>query len=380
MRDRLRWGLIGGGEGSQIGDAHRIAARIDGMIDLTAAALDADPERGKAYARSLGVVPDRAYGTWQAMLAGEKDRPDRLDFVTVATPNATHFDISKAFIENGFHVLCEKPLTMKHEEAAELLELADRHKGLLSVNFGYSGYPMVREARTMVEQGDLGKVRLVVAEFAHGFHADAADADNPRIRWRYDPEQAGESSVLADAGIHALHMIGYVLSQPIEAISADFISHVDGRELEDDAALNVRYSGGTVGRLWTSAIAVGQFHGLNIRIFGEKGGLRWHQEAPSQLFWTPVGQPTVVIERGHPNTGQASRDSSRIAIGHAEGMLVAFANIYRDLASVIRTEDEAARADYLARLPTGAAGAEMVAAVAAAARSARANGAWQDLT
>ncbi|MCP4381654.1 MAG: Gfo/Idh/MocA family oxidoreductase [Hyphomicrobiales bacterium] len=375
----LRWGLVGGGEGSQIGDAHRIAARIDGQISLSAGALDVDPSRGRAFAQTLGVAPDRAYGDWREMLEGERSRPDRVELVTVATPNATHFEIAAAFLENGFHVLCEKPMTMDPKDAETLLEIARRKDRVLAVNFGYSGYPMVREARAMVARGDLGRVRLAVAEFAHGFHADAADADNPRVRWRYDPAQAGVSSVVADCGIHALHMIGYVTGQRIEAISAHFASLVGDRALEDDASLSLRYSNGTIGRLWTSAVAIGQMHGLNLRIFGEKGGLRWHQEAPNQLFWTPLNQSTVVVERGMPNASDVARAASRITIGHTEGMLVAFANIYRDLHHAIGSDSPADRQLALDHIPLGIAGAEMVAAVDAAARSAGQDGAWVDL-
>lgn len=376
MGEVLRWGLVGGGEGSQIGDAHRIAARIDGLIDFSAGALDADPARGRAFAERLGIAPDRAYGSWQEMLEGERSRPDRVDLVTVATPNSTHFEIASQFLENGFHVLCEKPMTMNPTEAESLLETARRNERLLAVNFGYSGYPMVREARAMIARGDLGKVRLVVAEFAHGFHADAADADNPRVRWRYDPAQAGVSSVVADCGIHALHMIGYVTGQRIEELSAHFASLVGDRVLEDDASLTLRYSGGTTARLWTSAVAVGQMHGLNLRIFGEKGGLRWHQEAPNQLFWTPLNQSTVIVERGMPQASDAARDASRITIGHTEGLLVAFANLYRDLHKAVKSDTPAERQLFLDRLPLGTAGAEMVAAVDAAARSAGQDGAW----
>ncbi|MGP1397686.1 MAG: Gfo/Idh/MocA family protein [Inquilinaceae bacterium] len=379
MTDRIPWGLIGGGEGSQIGDAHRIAARLDGLFTLSAGALDADPDRGRAYAASLGVDKDRAYGSWQEMLAGEQARDDRIRLVTVATPNATHFEIARAFLEAGIHVLCEKPMTMDEDEAQALLETARRADRLLAVNFGYSGYPMVRQARSMVSNGDLGRIRLVMAEFAHGFHADAADASNARIRWRYDPAQAGVSSVLADCGIHALHMIGFVTGQSVASLSAQFESLVPGRVLEDDAIVSLRYGDGMRGRLWTSAIAVGQMHGLNVRIFGEKGGLRWHQEQPSQLFWTPVGGALSVLERGSAGLSDDADQATRITVGHAEGMLVAFANLYRDLHTAIAAPDASAREAALARLPLGAAGAEMVAVVHAAAASAKRDGAWIDL-
>lgn len=379
MRQQLGWGLIGGGEASQIGGAHRIAARLDDLFQLRAGALDIDPERARAFAAEIGIAEDRAYGSWQDMLAGEASRDDRIDLVTVATPNATHFEISKAFLEAGFHVLCEKPMTMTVEEALALQQVARDAGQLLAVNFGYSGYPMVRQARAMVENGDLGRIRLVMAEFAHGFHADAADADNPRLRWRYDPDQAGVSSVLADAGIHALHMIGFVTGQAIERLSAEFHSHVGGRKLEDDAHLSLVYSGGTRARLWTSAIAVGQMHGLNIRVFGEKGGLAWRQEQPEQLAWTPLDGRTEILERGGDGLYPSAAAGSRIAIGHPEGLLVAFANLYRDIHTAINTGPASPAALAASLVPSADDGVEMVRAVHAAARSAAGEGRWVDV-
>jgi predicted dehydrogenase len=379
MRQQLGWGLIGGGKGSQIGGAHRIAARLDDLFELRAGALDVDAGRARSFGAEIGIAEDRAYGSWQDMLAGETSRGDRIDLVTVATPNATHFEISRAFLEAGFHVLCEKPMTMTVEEALALQQIARDCGRLLAVNFGYSGYPMVRQAKAIVENGDLGRVRLVMAEFAHGFHADAADADNPRLRWRYDPDQAGVSSVLADAGIHALHMIGFVTGQTIDRLSAEFHSHVEGRELEDDALLSLAYSGGARARLWTSAIAVGQMHGLNIRIFGEKGSLAWRQEQPNQLAWTPLNGRSEILERGGNGLYPPAADGSRIAVGHPEGLLVAFANLYRDIHTAINAGTIAPDALAASLVPSADDGVEMVRAVHAAACSAAGDGAWIDI-
>lgn len=373
MHQQLAWGLIGGGEGSQIGGAHRIAARLDDLLALKAGALDVDPDKARQFGVSVGIVPDRAYGSWQNMLAGESARQDRVNLVTVATPNATHFEIAGAFLDHGFHVLCEKPMTISVEQSEALRAKAEQTGRLLAVNFGYTGYPMVRQARAMVEAGELGHIRLVIAEFAHGFHA-GRDGDNPRIRWRYDPAEAGVSSVLADAGIHALHMIGFVTGQRIENLSAEFCSLVPGRVLEDDAALSLVYNGGTHARLWTSAIAVGQMHGLNFRVFGEKGGLAWRQEQPNQLAWTPLGGQTRTLERGDPALHSSAAVGSRIAVGHPEGMLVAFANLYRDIHAAILAGQVSEAALAGTFVPTAADGLEMVRAVHAAARSARRNG------
>ena len=293
------------------------------------------------------------------------------------TPRIT--PITKAFIEAGIDVLCEKPLTTTIEDAEDIVRTAKALDRIVAVNYGYSGYALVRHMRAMVARGDLGKIRVVVAEFAYGHHADAADADNPRVRWRYDPKLAGISSVVADAGIHALHMASFVTGQSIDRVSADFASTVAGRELEDDALVAFRMSGGTVGRLWASAVALGRMHGLTLQVYGEKGGLRWEQERPNQLAYTALREPTRIIERGGPGLSPEADRASRVTIGHAEGFFGAFGNIYADLAEVIRARREGRKPDPLAlSFPTGEDGLRSVAVVGAAARSAKAGGAWTD--
>ena len=374
---KLTWGLIGGGAGSQIGPAHRLGARVDGLFDFAAGALDHRPEEGRAFGRSLGLAPDRAYGDWREMLAGETARPDRIDLVTVATPNATHFEITRAFLDAGFDVLCEKPMTMTVAEGEEIVRLARRTGRICAVNYGYTGYALVRQMRAMVARGDLGAVRMVVAEFAHGHHADAADADNPRVRWRYDPAQAGVSAQFADCGIHALHMASFVLNQQAARLSADIVSCIPSRVLEDDAQVNLRFDSGAVGRLWTSSIALGRQHGLTLQVFGEKGGLRWAQEQPNQLFWTPLGGRLQVIERGEAGLSPEAERASRVTVGHAEGMPLAFANIYKDLAEAIAARKQGRAADPAADLfPRAEDGLRSMAAVHAVAESGAAGGVW----
>lgn len=378
--NKLTWGMIGGGEGSQIGGAHRVAAGLDGAFSFCAGALDIDAAKGRGFAIRLGAAADRAYGDWREMLEGESNRPDPVDLITVATPNNTHFEITKAFLQAGFNVLCEKPMTTTVAEAEEIVAVARQAGRLCAVNYGYSGYPLVRQMRAMVAGGELGAVRLVVAEFAHGFHADAADADNPRVRWRYDPAQAGVSSVVADCGSHALHMACFVTGQTVTKLSADFASCLDGRALEDDALIAFRMNGGTVGRLWTSAVAVGRMHGLTLQVFGEKGGLRWAQEQPNQLIWTPLNESSRILERGAAGLSPAAQSASRLAIGHTEGMFAAFANLYADLADAIRAQKEgrSMAADAFA-CPTAEDGLHSVAAIHAAAASAKSGGAWVEL-
>jgi predicted dehydrogenase len=376
---RLNWGLIGGGEGSQIGPAHRLGAGLDGEFAFVAGALDHRPEAGRDYGHRLGLASDRAYGDWREMLEGERRRDDRIDLVTVATPNATHFEITKAFLEGGFNVLCEKPMTMTVEEGEAIVRIAKGTGRICAVNYGYTGYSLVRHMKAMVARGDLGRVRLVVAEFAHGHHADAEDADNPRVRWRYDPAQAGVSAQFADCGIHALHMASFVTGQEVETLCADTVSCIPSRVLEDDAQMNFRMDGGTVGRLWTSSVALGRQHGLTLQVFGERGGLRWAQEQPNQLYWMPLRGRLTVIERGEAGLSPEADRTSRVTIGHAEGMPLAFANIYKDLAEAIRAQKEGRSMDPAADLyPRAEDGLRSMAAVFAVAESGKAKGAWVD--
>ena len=377
--EKLKWGLIGGGEGSQIGPAHRLGSGLDALFEFTAGALDHRPEAGREYAQRLGLQKDRAYGDWKEMLDGEKGRKDRVDLVTVATPNSTHFEITKSFLEAGFHVLCEKPMTMTVQEAEDIVRISEKSGQICAVNYGYSGYSLVRHMRAMVARGDLGDIRLVKAEFAHGHHADAADADNPRVRWRYDPAQIGVSAQFADCGIHAMHMASFVTGQEVTTLSADTVSCIPVRALEDDAMVNFRMDKGTVGRLWTSSIALGRQHGLTLQVFGEKGGLSWAQEQPNQLYWMPLNGRLETIERGEVNLSPEADQSTRVTIGHAEGMPLAFANIYRDLAEAIFGKKECRPIDPAANIfPTAKDGLRSMAAVYAVAESGAKNGVWVD--
>jgi len=368
---KLKWGMIGGGEGSQIGPAHRLGAQADGLFEMAAGALDHRADVGREYAQRLGVAEDRAYGDWQEMLAGEKTRDDKVDLVTVATPNATHFEITKSFLEAGFNVLCEKPMTMTVEEGEEIVKVVEKTGKICAVNYCYSAYPMVREMREMVRTGQVGKVRLVVTNFSHGHHGDATDADNPRVRWRYDPAMAGVSGQFADCGIHALHMASFIANDQVRTLSADFASTIESRDLEDDAMVNFRMEGGTVGRLWTSSVAIGRQHGFDIQVFGETGGMRWRSEEPNQVYYTPVGGRTQIMEKGEGGLSDEAGRLSRVAIAHPEGFPLAVANIYVDLAASIRGETRDG-------LPTAEDGLRSMAAVHQAVKSAASNGEWVD--
>ena len=377
---RIGWGLVGGGEGSQIGFPHRAAAGLNGHFSFLAGALDADPEKGREFGKSLGLHESRTYANWHEMLEGEKKRDDRIELVTVATPNATHFEISKAFLEAGFNVFCEKPMTMTTEEARELVKVADSAGKACAVNYCYSGYPLVREMKAMVESGRLGKIRMVFAEFAGGFMADAADAENPRVRWRFDPKQAGVAAVTVDCGIHALHLATFVTGQSVASVSSDFAHGIESRELEDDNLSAFRMTNGTIGRLWTSGLAIGRTHGLTLQVFGEVGGLRWTQEQPSQLFYTPLNEATRIIERGAAGLSDAAQRANHITVGHGEGFVPAIANIYNDLAEVISAANTGRKPDALAlTYPTAKEGCHSIEVVYAMAESASNGGRWVEL-
>jgi len=368
---KLKWGMIGGCERSQIGPAHRLGALSDGLFEFSAAAHDHRPDVGRTYAKSLGISEDRAYVDWKEMLTREKNREDRIDLVTVATPNSTHFEITKSFLEAGFNVLCEKPMTMTVDEGEEIVKIASKSGKLCTVNYCYSAYPMVRQARDMVQNGELGKIRLIVTNFSHGHHGNAEDANNPRVRWRYDPQMAGVSGQFADCGIHALHMASFIGNDEVESVSADFASTIKGRELEDDAMVNFRMSSGIVGRLWTSSVAIGRQHGFDIQVFGEKAGLKWKSEHPNQLIYSKVGNRTEIIEKGENNLCEDALRLSRVAIAHPEGFPLAVANIYVDIAATLK-------GDKRANLPTASDGLRSMAAVYSATESAKNNGKWTD--
>jgi predicted dehydrogenase len=268
-------------------------------------------------------------------------------------------------------------MTMTVEEGRDLVEIAKRADRLLAVNYGYSGYPLVREMRAMIVDGRLGHIRVVVAEFAGGFMADAAHADNPRVRWRFDPKQAGVSAVSVDAGIHALHMACFVTGQSISSVSSDFAHGIAGRELEDDSLTAFRMSDGTIGRAWASGLAIGRTHGLTLQVFGETGGLRWTQEQPNQLYWTPLNEPTRILERGATGLSPAAERANRVTVGHAEGMPFAFANIYRDLGDVIQSRALGTPPDPLALdYPSAEDGLHSIAVIHAMADSAKNGGRW----
>ena len=370
---RLRLGFVGGGEGSIIGGTHRFGARLDGRYDLVAGAFDIDPERGRRFAGELLVAPDRAYATYQDMIEGERGRPDRVDLVGILTPNHSHFEIASAFVEAGFDILCEKPLTTATEDALALAAKAGKSDSLVAVMYGYSGYPMIRQARAMVRAGAIGTVRAIESEFAFGNPVTMTEA--PGGHWRTTPGISGPSAVLGMIGTHALHLGTFITGLTLEEISADLSSFVPGRQLEDNAHLMLRYSGGARGAMWLSYVAAGVEQGLSIRIFGEKGGLEWHQEDPNRLIHLLPGQARRIITRGSGENIPEVRDGMRVATGHPEGFIEAFATVYSDIADAL-TEKIAGGDPSTVAFPDIRAGIEGVRFVDAAVESHGLGGQW----
>ena len=337
LQRKLRLGMIGGGEGAYIGNIHRIASRLDGAWDLVAGAFDVDPEKGRAFALSLGMDSDRAYGDYRTLIEGEKDRTDRVDAVAICTPNFTHYPIAKALIEAGFDVICEKPLTATLEDAIALEELARNSGRFVGVTYTYSGYPMIHEARVRIAAGELGKIRTVQVEYPLEWMATAIETEgNAQAAWRTDPKKNGRGGSIGDIGTHAYHLAGFVTGLKLQSLTADLATFVDGRALDDNAHVMMRYEGGARGLLWSSQVALGNSNGVRLRVFGEKGSFQWFQEQPNELVYQPLGGRTQVIKRGSDELSIEAKVRMRTPPGHPEGYLEAFANLYVGFAEAIQ--------------------------------------------
>ncbi|TDQ66093.1 putative dehydrogenase [Maritalea mobilis] len=337
MHKRLKLGMVGGGQGAFIGAVHRIAARIDDEFELVAGALSSKPEVAQQSAAQLGIAPDRAYADFKEMAKAEAARADGIDAVSVVTPNHMHFPVAKAFLEQGIHVVCDKPLTANLDEAKQLAEIGKASKVEFVLTHNYSGYPMVREARHLVQSGALGKLRRVNVEYAQDWLSEAiTDPENKQASWRADPKQAGKGGAIADIGTHAMQLANFITLQTPEILAADLTSFVKGRLVDDDAHMMLRYASGAKGYLLATQVAPGNENNLRIQIYGEKAGLTWAQENPNQLWFAPLNAPKQLLTRGGHGTSAQTQGQIRVPPGHPEGYLEGFATIYRDAADLIR--------------------------------------------
>ncbi|MEJ8475305.1 Gfo/Idh/MocA family protein [Roseibium algae] len=333
----IRLGMVGGGQGAFIGAVHRIAARIDGDYQLVAGALSSDPERAKASGAELGLAPERCYANYEEMAKAEAARPDGIEAVAIVTPNHMHYPIAKAFLEAGIHIICDKPMTSTLADAEVMAKLAKASNKLFVLTHNYSGYPMIRQAREMVTSGELGRIRLVQMEYVQDWLTeDLESSGQKQASWRTDPAKSGAGGCIGDIGTHAFQLGSFVSGLETQTILADLTSFVPGRRVDDNVSVLLRFSGGAKGMLWASQVAPGNENGLSLRVFGDKGGLEWHQEQPNHLWFTPFGQPKRLLTRGGAGTTPASERVTRVPAGHPEGYLEGFATIYHEAAEAIR--------------------------------------------
>jgi predicted dehydrogenase len=374
---KIRLGMVGGGSGAFIGGVHRMAARIDDHFDLVAGALSSTAEKSLASGRELGLDPERCYGSFEEMAAREAARPDGIEAVSIVTPNHMHYPAAKAFLERGIHVICDKPLTSNLEDAKKLKEVADRSKALFVLTHNYTGYPMVRQAREMVAEGALGAIRVVQAEYAQDWLTEAVEQTGAKQAvWRTDPKQAGAGGSTGDIGTHAYNLACFVSGLRLDSLAADLDSFVEGRRVDDNAHVMLRFEGGAKGMLWCSQVAPGNENGLRLRVYGTKGGLEWEQENPNYLWFTPFGEQKRLITRNGAGAGAAAGRVSRIPGGHPEGYLEAFATIYSEAAAAINAAKAGTAVDPAVVYPTIDDGVKGVAFVEACVASSKGNGAW----
>ena len=341
----IRWAMIGGGRGSQIGYIHRSAALRDNNFELVAGAFDINPERGRDFGVNLGVDPDRCYPDYITMFGEEAKREDGIQAVSIATPNGTHFAISKAALQAGIHVVCEKPLCFTVEEATILRDLAKKNNLIVGVTYGYSGHQMIQQAKKMIENGELGEIRIINMQFAHGFHSSAVEEANPATKWRVDPKFAGPTYVLGDVGTHPLYLSEVMLPNlKIKNLMCTRQSFVKSRApLEDNAFVVMNYENGAVGTVWASAVNAGSMHGQKIRVIGSKASIEWWDEQPNQLRFEIQGEPARILERGMGYLYNEALADDRIGGGHPEGLFEGWSNLYLRFAMAM---DAANRKDF----------------------------------
>jgi predicted dehydrogenase len=381
LNRRLRLGMVGGGPGAFIGAVHRIAARLDDRYELVASALSSDPDRSRAAARELHISDGRAYPDFQIMANAEAKRPDRIDAVSIVTPNHLHYPIAKAFLHAGIHVICDKPITTTVEDALDLQKMVERSGLVFGLTHNYTGYPMVRQARELVASGELGPLRVIHVEYAQDWLATPLEKTGQKQAvWRTDPAQSGAAGSLGDIGTHAFNLAEFVSGHVCEQVAAELSTFVPGRRVDDNAQMLLRFNNGVRGMLWASQVAVGNENNLRLRVYGEKAGIEWRQENPNYLSLRPLGKPPVLIRRAGAGASAVASHASRIPGGHPEGYLEAFAQLYTDLAEQISANIEQRPVDPASMLvPTVADGVAGMRFVAGVIESSKQDSAWVQL-
>ena len=375
---QLRVGMVGGGRDAFIGAVHRMAMRLDDLIELDAGALSSEAENARLSGADLGLAPDRTFADYRDMAASEAARPDGIEAVVIVTPNHLHFPVAKAFLEMGIDVICDKPLSTTFAEARELMELTRQTGLVFAVTLNNTGYPMVRQAREMIAAGDVGAIRVVHATYIQDWLTKPIDAEGQKqAEWRTDPARAGASACLADIGVHAHNLALFVTGLEVEAVAADLMTFVPGRRLDDNAHVLMRFAGGARGVLAASQVAVGNLNNLSVKVYGDRAGLEWRGEEPEMLRFAPYGEPTRTLQRGGPGNTPLAIEGSRMPGGHPEGYVEGFANIYRGAAELVTARRAGREPRPSAKLtPTVVDGARGVAFIEAAVASNRNHSAW----
>jgi predicted dehydrogenase len=370
--------MVGGGQNAFIGAVHRMAANLDGQLELVAGAFSADAKNSQVTGEQLFLNPKRVYASYAEMAEREAALPaeERMDFVAIVTPNFLHAPVATAFLKKGFHVVCDKPMTLNLKEAKALREVVRKSGKVFALTHNYTGYPMVKEARDLVRTGKLGKILKVVAEYPQGWLLDKIETTgHKQATWRADPKKAGASCCVGDIGTHAENLGRYITGLEIESLCAEFTSFIPGRKLEDDANMLLRYQGGAKGVLHCSQISCGEENNLNIRVYGTQGSLAWQQEHPNELKFIPKGEPAKILRRGNGYVSEAAKKFTRLPFGHPEAFIEAFANIYLEAVAAIRASIEGKRIDKN-DFPTVDDGVIGMAFIETCVKSAKSNAKW----
>lgn len=380
MSRKIRMGMVGGGIGAFIGAVHRMAAGIDGQIELVCGALHVDPEIAIQSGKELNLAPARTYRTYHEMFEKEGQLPvdKRMDFVSIVTPNHVHFEPAKLALEKGYHVVCEKPMAFSTEEAVAMQKLVEDSGLVFALTHTYTGYPMVKQAREMIRSGVLGKIRKVVVEYPQGWLSTPLEkSGQQQASWRTDPKKSGKAGSVGDIGTHAENLAETITGLKIVELSADVTTFVEGRLLDDDANVLIRFNNGAKGVLHCSQISAGEENALNIRVYGEKGGLQWHQHDPNTMYVRWMDKPTEIYRTGMPYMETIAANHTRTPAGHPEGYLEAFGNIYRDFAKVVQARIDGVEPDpaYL-DFPTVEDGVRGMKFIDAVIESGHQNAAW----
>lgn len=374
---RIQLGMVGGGEGAFIGGVHRIAARIDDGYELVAGALSSDPGKAARSAAMLGLEPARSYADFVTMANAEAARLDGIEAVSIVTPNHMHAPAIRAFLDGGIHIICDKPLTTTLEEARALQHQVHASGLVFALTHTYTGYPLVRQARSMVRNGDLGAIRILQVEYAQDWLATRLEeSGNKQAGWRSDPARSGAGGCIADIGTHAFNLANFVAGLELEELCAELTTFVAGRRLDDNAQIMLRYANGARGSIWSSQVATGNENEVKLRVYGTKGGIEWSQRDANQLICSPLGQNAQIITRNGGGADELNRQASRIPAGHPEGYLEAFGNIYAQVAQAIIAMREGRSRPAEALFPTVEDGVDGLAFIDAAIRSSAAGGIW----